>query len=151
MHVLQRVQPLHSTSKINIDVSSFRCSFPSTVHAHKTANLPAHCTSDRAERLFNQGSNNPRRNPHTDPLPATFDKSMIMVCRTTEDCPRQPVPRSWVRAGAVAGKHQARSGRTRGGFSASHAQAALGELLLWVCALLPAWLERFPHEAPICP
>jgi hypothetical protein len=148
MHVLQRVQPLHSTSKIDIDVSSFRCSFPSTVRAH-TYRLPAHCTSKRAERQLDQGRSHPQRNPHKNPLLSTFDKSKIMLCKTTEDSPRQPVPRSWLRAGTVAGKHQARSGRTRGGFSASHAQAALGEPL-WVCALLPAWLERIPHKAPIC-
>jgi hypothetical protein len=34
MHVLRRVQPSHSTLKIDIDVSSFRGPFPSAVHAH---------------------------------------------------------------------------------------------------------------------
>ena len=147
MHVLQRVQPLHSTSKIDIDVSSFRCSFPSTVHAH-TCHLPAHCTSNRAERQFNQGSNNPRRNPHTNPLPSTFDKSKIMACRTTEDCPRQPLR-------AAGCEREPLRGNTRHVLDAQGAgspQATRKRRLASCCgcALLPAWLERPPQKAPMC-
>lgn len=43
-----------------------------------TANLPTHCTINRAERLFNEGSNSDAT--LTTPLPSMFDKSKIVVC-----------------------------------------------------------------------
>lgn len=42
LHILRRVLPLQPASKIDIDVSNFRCSFSSIVSSHACCRLPAH-------------------------------------------------------------------------------------------------------------
>lgn len=53
LHVLRRVLPLHPASKIDIDVSSFRCSFLSAVHA-----VDANCQRIYTSNLRRKGCPN---------------------------------------------------------------------------------------------